>query len=506
MTSAPRSLRSDPVAAAAWGVLATIVAFVGSWIPSFWLDEAASLSAADRPLGDLAGLLGRIDAVHGAYYLVLHGWISVFGTSELAVRAPSAIAVGIAVAGTYVLGRQLFAGRVPAGVAAAILTVLPRATWMGLEARSFAFALVVAVWMTVVFVWASRTGGRRWTAYAALVAIGVMFHLYVALLLLAHALAVPAFVRGPRERAAWLAAAAGGAVVAAPVVLTALGQRGQLTQTTLTAPGLVRRAVVNQWFLGETPGDVAAGPWLPAALLLALLGWAAAAVGVTRVLRSARLGAREGSAALLVGWVVIPTVLVGGWSLLGGSLYHPRYFGFCAPALALLIAAGVTAIRGRVTQVVAAGAAVLLVAPVYASQRGESAKSGYDWSVVAARLEADARDGDGVYFSPLRRDDATVVRATSRSMASAYPQAFEGLVDVTRLSEPDDDVLLFAGSRQLAEAGPVLDGMDTLWVVRRTDLESEVRSGDEAVLERHGLRLTRSWAGSRTTVARFDRR
>ncbi|QNL94983.1 glycosyltransferase family 39 protein [Aeromicrobium senzhongii] len=454
----------------------------------------------------MAGLLERIDAVHGAYYLVLHGWISAFGASELAVRSLSAIAIGVAVAGTYVLARQLFDSSVVPSAAALILAVLPRVTWMGLETRSFALATAAAVWMTVAFVWAGRAGGRRWWAYAALVTVGVLFHLYVALLVVVHALAIPWFVERTRERLHWSLAAAGGMLVAAPLVVTALGQRGQLTQTELSVPGFVRRAVVNQWFLGETPGGVEAGPWLPAALMLALAGWIAAGVGAIRLLRAPRPQAQTGAAMLLLGWILLPTVVIGGWSLLGGSLYHPRYFGYCAPALAMLIAMGLTTIHGRFARVALVGGLVLLVAPIYASQRMEGAKSGYDWSRVAERIAERAREGDGVYFSPSRMDDASVVRATSRPIASAYPEPFAGLVDVTRISDPADSHLLFAGSRQLAVAGSTLDGLDTIWVVRRTDLEAAARDRDEELLAEHGLTPTDAWSGPRTTLVRFDRR
>ncbi|MFZ0229530.1 MAG: hypothetical protein WAL41_21875, partial [Mycobacterium sp.] len=42
-------------------------------------------------LGQLAHLLDRVDAVHGLYYLLLHGWMAV-GTSPAVMRVPSVIA------------------------------------------------------------------------------------------------------------------------------------------------------------------------------------------------------------------------------------------------------------------------------------------------------------------------------------------------------------------------------------------------------------------------------
>ena len=75
-----------------------LASFAGSWVPSLWGDETVSIMSAERSLPSLFSALGHIDAVHGGYYLFLHGWIGLFGASELSVRLPSAIAVGFAAA------------------------------------------------------------------------------------------------------------------------------------------------------------------------------------------------------------------------------------------------------------------------------------------------------------------------------------------------------------------------------------------------------------------------
>lgn len=90
------------------GIVGTLFTVIGSWIPAFWGDEAASIMSAERPLATIWRELGRVDAVHGAYYVFLHFWIDAFGASELSVRLPSSIAVGVAVAGTVVLADRLF--------------------------------------------------------------------------------------------------------------------------------------------------------------------------------------------------------------------------------------------------------------------------------------------------------------------------------------------------------------------------------------------------------------
>lgn len=99
------------------GVVGAVVGFAGSWIPSYWGDEAASVMSASRTWPSLFAVLGNVDGVHGLYYGLLHVWVHVFGTSEAATRAPSAIAVGFMVAGTVVLTRAFVGTRVAVGAA-----------------------------------------------------------------------------------------------------------------------------------------------------------------------------------------------------------------------------------------------------------------------------------------------------------------------------------------------------------------------------------------------------
>jgi uncharacterized membrane protein len=94
------------------GVLAAAVSLGGAARPSFWYDEAATISAAySRSLPQLWHMLGNVDAVHGLYYLLMHGWFQIFGPTEFWSRAPSGLAVGGAAAGVVVLGRQFSHGR-----------------------------------------------------------------------------------------------------------------------------------------------------------------------------------------------------------------------------------------------------------------------------------------------------------------------------------------------------------------------------------------------------------
>ncbi|WP_166789955.1 glycosyltransferase [Cryobacterium sp. TMT1-2-2] len=216
------------------GLFGFLASFAGSWIPSFWGDEAASVMSAERTLPSLFGMLKNVDAVHGFYYLFLHFWIQAFGPSELSVRLPSAIAVGFVVAGTFVLGRMLFTRNV--GIAAArICAVLPRTSYMGADARSYAFSTAIAVWITVLFLMLLRnkfssTVSRRlaWLGYAVAVTIGIYLFLYLGLLLLVHGVFLDTARSYRHHQKYWLGAAALAVTLAIPILAIGYSQRGQI--------------------------------------------------------------------------------------------------------------------------------------------------------------------------------------------------------------------------------------------------------------------------------------
>ena len=69
-------------------------------------DEVATRWAALLSLHQLAHLLNTVDAVHGTYYLIMHGWMAV-GTSPAVIRIPSVISMTAAVAMTVIIARRL---------------------------------------------------------------------------------------------------------------------------------------------------------------------------------------------------------------------------------------------------------------------------------------------------------------------------------------------------------------------------------------------------------------
>lgn len=242
------------------GALATAISAAGSWIPSLWGDEAASVLSAQRSLPSLFRMLGNVDAVHGTYYFFLHFWVQVFGASPFSVRFPSAIAVGVAVAGIVVLGSRLADTRV--GVLAGIVAVvLPRITYMGEEARGYAMSAAGVVWLTILLVHIvglDRPRKRLWVLYAVgLAACGYIF-LFSLLIVVAHAVVVLPGRRRASLRP-WIKAAVGGVVLAGPVIGFGISESGQIAFLAHRDSTNIRTILVTQWFGND---------------LLALVAWA----------------------------------------------------------------------------------------------------------------------------------------------------------------------------------------------------------------------------------------
>ncbi len=474
------------------GLLAALVSAAGSGNASYWGDEAASVMSAERSIPNLFALLGNIDAVHGSYYLFLHFWTGLVGTGEFAVRLPSAVAVGVAAAGTVMLGRQLLGGRA-AIVAGLLFAVIPQVTMMGQEARSYAFGMAAAVWLTnwlVALVRRRDLSPRTWALFGVAVAACLYLFLYLALLALVHVAVFVAFKPGARMWRAWARSLVLAAVLAAPVVFFGLAQRGQIGFLARRNYATLESALVGQWF---------------GSAFFAVAAWALIVVGLVAAVRSGR------RAALVLGvWVIAPTALLFLGNALVTPMYNLRYVAFCTPAVALLMGFGVTALaalarrrrrRGGATGWMLPALAILIVAalaaPVYLAQRGPYGKDGgSDLRQVADAIERNASPGDAVVF-------AEDIKPSQKPRLSIdlYPDRFAGLTDVALVTPFTARDQLWDVVRPLPEAAPALLEHDTVWAVEREGRSLE----DVAELQRLGFYPQQMIQVNRSVIYRMVR-
>lgn len=114
-----------------------------------WLDEALSVNIARLPLADMIDALRR-DGHPPLYYLVLHGWISVFGDGDESVRSLSGV-LSVATLPLFWLAAKRYGGRTAAIAGVVLLATNPFAIRYATEARMYALVtlLVVAGWLSV---------------------------------------------------------------------------------------------------------------------------------------------------------------------------------------------------------------------------------------------------------------------------------------------------------------------------------------------------------------------
>ncbi len=476
------------------GALAALVTWLGSWNPSYWGDEAATVMSAERPLSTLFAELGRIDAVHGLYYLGMHFWIELFGASELSTRLPSALAVGALVAGTVALGTRL--ADVRFGIlAGAVCAVLPRTTFLATEARSYAMGTAVAVWIAVYFVglWRRReTRLRPWLVLGALIGAASYLFLYLVLLTVVLGAVLVVSERGRSLLRRWGQSLVVTAVVASPIALLAYSERHQVAFLARRGYATPQNVLVDQWF--GTPG-ITAACWA-----LILLGVVVVLVRRRRRSTIAVLDRRRSDReVLLLGviWLVLPTALVLVANTVS-PLYNTRYLSFCTPAAALLVAFGLVALARVVARAVASRSARIsvvavlgvaavalgaLALPDYLHDRTAFAKDGgSDWRQTADYLQSVAQPGDAVVF-----DQTTKPSRRPELAYRLYPQQFAGLTVPEVLTPYYQRDHIWDRMLPIATIRPDLASASSVWAVELptgTDTPEDVED-----LTAHGYRV-----------------
>ena len=438
------------------GVLAAAVSLVGAGRPSFWYDEAATISASySRSLRQLWQMLANVDAVEGLYYLFMHGWLRIFPPTEFWSRAPSGLAVGGAAAGLVVLGKQ-FSPRTVALSSGVICAILPRATWAGIEARPYALSMMAAVWVTVLLVYAVRRDDAwAWLSYAIVLAMSILLDVYLVLLFFAHVAFIGAFQRSRTVLLRFVATSVLAGCAVTPFIVTAVGQAHQISWISPIGRRTIEDVTIQQYF-ERSP---------PFALLSALV---LAAAIVLRLRRSARL--TESSRQLLtlaIGWLLIPTTAVVIWSALVHSIYTPRYLAFTAPAVALILGMCIAAVAPRPWAVAAViGLFAVAATPNYVlAQRNPYAKYGMDYSQVADLITAKAAPGDCL----LVNDTVTFMPAPMRPLMAARPDAYRKLVDLTLWQRATDRNAVFDTNLIPEVVAKPLSRCTVAWIITQAD-------------------------------------
>jgi mannosyltransferase len=147
---------------------------------SVWFDESYSIMLAKSSIPDLFRLTG-VDAHPPFYYLLLKGWASIFGYSELALRALSALLASFSVGAMFMFIKKFF--RLSAAtVTLPLLVLAPFLVRYSFEVRMYSLVTLLVVLATYFLKLGLEQNRKKdWAIYALLITLG-MYTLYMSAL------------------------------------------------------------------------------------------------------------------------------------------------------------------------------------------------------------------------------------------------------------------------------------------------------------------------------------
>ena len=239
---------------------------------SLWLDEAFSLWMAQRPPGELWGTLVDLDQHPPLFYGLLALWRGLFGDSEAALRALSALA-GIATLPVFFLAVDRLLGRTTARMALLLLAISPFQIAYAQEARMYALLCLAAAVSLLAVATLGRDGwpsfsGRPMPWMGLVLAQAAALWLHNTAIFLPVALTGAALALGvPRRR--WLMAQAAVGMLWLPWLPGFLAQARSVADGFWIAPPTVATVfwVIADFGMAYMPGWLPLTPYLPLTML-----------------------------------------------------------------------------------------------------------------------------------------------------------------------------------------------------------------------------------------------
>ncbi|QIP88498.1 hypothetical protein GLX30_12510 [Streptomyces sp. Tu 2975] len=420
---------------------------------TMWRDESVTYQVAHRSLPEIWALLQNADAVHGLYYVLMHGLFALWDGGLVTLRLPSVLAVAVAAGLVGLTGCRL-AGRRAGLSSGAVFALTPEVQMYAQEGRSYALVCALVALGTYLLLRCLTEPSRRlWILYWLSLLAASWLHEFAVLALPAHGITVLASRADRPVRRAWAVAAAAVAAGLVPLVLLSAGQSGQVS-----------------WISGPKPRE-----WLE----------------ITGVALVAALCARypvPGRRPVLVPRLALPLTVLPTAVLLLSALHEPlyvdRYVLFTDIGFALLVGTSISALvtavshrgplRARLPRTAAlaatALAVVLALTPVTLQMRNPDSRKD-DVTAVAEEVRRVSAPGDGVVFAPSRR----------REWRLSYPEEYDGLVDLALRTAPQASASLQGVEFPATEIRTRMLSMDRIVVLSDPPGQPEDTVPQEAV-------------------------
>ncbi len=486
-----RRADAGPTRLDVWGVVAVVV--VGAVLrfvttSPLWLDEALSVNIASLPLADIGDAL-RQDGHPPLYYWLLHGWMSVFGEGDVAVRALSGIAGLLALPLAWEAGRRR-AGTLGGLSVLGLVAITPWCVRYSTESRMYALvlAMVFAAWLLADDL-LGRRDRLRWAALAVVTGGAVLTHYWVLHLGVAAVglLALRWWRGGPEERAGSLRVASAMAVGALAFVpwLPAFLDQLSSTGTPWASAGRPTGALV------ELLAGIGGGAKYPESVLFGVSVLLLVAAGLTVVAHGAwellvQLRTVHGvRGEVLVATAALAVGLVAGQ--LGDAVFVSRYAAAFLPMLLIAAGVGLARLPGPTVRRAVSVGLVLLSAVGLGGNVLEERTMG---EAFAGAIAADAGPDDVVAICPDQLGPATLRSLPDEVDAIGLPELARpdriDWRDYAERNEAADPAVAVAEILERAEGGSVWFVINTHYRTYEGYCEA-VQSGLQAARPASGI-------------------
>jgi mannosyltransferase len=144
--------------------------FIGA---AFWIDEGLSVGIAQHSLADIPGIL-KMDGSPPLYYMSLHVWMSVFGSSETATQSLSLVCAMLSIPAAFWAAGRVWGARA-AWFCAFLAGLNPYITSHGQETRMYGLMSLLSIVATGCFLRAFVLRDRRFVPAFALVLTAMLY-------------------------------------------------------------------------------------------------------------------------------------------------------------------------------------------------------------------------------------------------------------------------------------------------------------------------------------------